>query len=114
MQFDPKIHHRHSIRLKRYDYTTVGAYFITVITFHRENLFGVIRGDEVILSAMGKITDENWSAIPEHFPRAELGAYAIMPNHVHGIIILNDDRKGTNDGRGTIYRAPTQPGRAIC
>jgi putative transposase len=54
----------------------------------------------MILNKFGKIADECWRAIPEHFPYLQLGAYVIMPNHVHGIIVIRD-------GRGTIYRAPT-------
>jgi REP element-mobilizing transposase RayT len=101
MKFDPKIHHRSSIRLKGYDYTQTGAYFITIVTYHREPLFGEIMNGGMQLSDMGRIADEHWRAIPEHFPHAELGAYVIMPNHVHGIIIITD-------GRGTIYCAPTE------
>ncbi len=91
MKFDPKIHHRRSIRLQGYDYTTAGAYFITIVAYQRECLFGEIQNGEMILSAMGQIADENWRAIPEHFPNAESGTYVVMPNHVHGIIILHDE-----------------------
>jgi REP element-mobilizing transposase RayT len=55
----------------------------------------------MILNDLGKIADACWRSIPEHFPNVELGAYVIMPNHVHGIIVITN-------GRGTIYRAPTQ------
>jgi REP element-mobilizing transposase RayT len=109
MKFDPQKHHRpfdaaqgrRSIRLQGYDYTQSGAYFITIVTYHREPLFGGIVNGEMQLSAMGRIADEHWRAIPEHFPNVELGAYVVMPNHVHGIII-------NNGSRGTIYRAPTE------
>jgi len=102
MKFDPTKHHRRSIRLKEYDYAQSGGYFITVVTYHRDLLFGKITNEEMQLNEMGKIVDECWHAIPEHFPNLELGAYIVMPNHLHGIIVINDD------GRGTIYRAPTQ------
>ena len=98
MKYDPQKHHRRSIRLKGYDYTRQGAYFITLVTYHREPLFGEIVNGEMRLSAMGKIADEHWRAIPTHFPQAELGAHVIMPNHAHGIIKLND--------RGTIVSYP--------
>ncbi len=101
MKFDPQKHHRRSIRLKGYDYTQAGAYFITIVTYQREPLFGEIVNGGMQLSPMGQIAEEHWRAIPEHFPNVELGAYVVMPNHVHGIIIIND-------GRGTIYRAPTE------
>lgn len=99
MKFDPQKHHRRSIRLKEFDYAQQGGYFITVVTYQRECLFGEIVNEEMQLNELGKIADECWRAIPEHFPNVELGAYVVMPNHVHGIIEITD-------GRGTIYRAP--------
>jgi REP element-mobilizing transposase RayT len=88
MKFDPQKHHRRSVRLKRYDYTQAGAYFITMVTYQRELLFGEIMDGEMRLSPMGQIAEEHWCAIPEHFPQVVLGTYVIMPNHVHGIIII--------------------------
>lgn len=88
MKFDPQKHHRRSIRLKGYDYSQSGAYFITLVTYRRECLFGNIVDGEMRLSSMGRIADEHWRAIPEHFPQMELGAYVIMPNHVHGVIVI--------------------------
>jgi putative transposase len=102
MKFDPNKHHRRSIRLKGFDYAQSGGYFITIVTHDRDLLFGEIVNKEVRLNEFGKIADECWRAIPEHFPNVELGAFVIMPNHVHGIVVIN------KDGRGTIYRAPTQ------
>jgi len=102
-KFDPKIHHHRSIRLKGYDYTQVGAYFVTMVTYHRDPLFGEIKNGEMTLNNFGKIADECWCAIPDHFPFVELGTYVIMPNHGHGIIVITDDRS-----RGAIYRAPTE------
>jgi REP element-mobilizing transposase RayT len=89
-KFDPQKHHRKSIRLPGYDYSQAGAYYITIVTYHRDCLFGEIVNEEMILNDFGKIADECWRAIPEHFPFVELGAYVIMPNHVHGIIVIHD------------------------
>ena len=94
--------HRRSIRLKEYDYSQLGAYFVTITAFQRECLFGKIASGEMHLNAFGKIAEECWCVIPKHFLNVELGAYMVMPNHVHGIIIIHDDKC-----RGTIYRAPT-------
>ena len=88
MKFDPKIHHRHSIRLQGFDYSQSGAYYITIVTYRRECLFGEIQNGGMQLSDMGRIADENWRTIPEHFPQVELGEFVVMPNHVHGIIVL--------------------------
>jgi putative transposase len=104
-QFDPKKHHRRSIRLPGYDYSQAGAYFVTIVTHQRDLLFGKIENEEMILSDFGMIANECWIAIPEHFPTVELGAYIIMPNHVHGIIVIRE--LIDDDRRGAIYRAPT-------
>ena len=93
---------RRSTRVPGYDYTSPGAYFVTVVAFQREMLFGKIENDEMRLNARGKIVSECWHEIPEHFPHVELGAFVVMPNHMHGIIVIVNDTR-----RGTIYRAPT-------
>ncbi|CAG1013510.1 hypothetical protein ANRL4_04955 [Anaerolineae bacterium] len=88
VKFDPKIHHRHSVRLKRYDYSQVGGYFVTIVTWQREFLFGAIENKEMKLSRYGQIVQKWWGEIPIHFPNVETGAFAIMPNHIHGIIFI--------------------------
>jgi len=108
--FSPQKHHRRSIRLKGYDYAQPGGYFITIVTYQRASLFGQIVNEEMQLNDFGKIADECWRAIAEHFPNLELGAYVVMPNHVHGIILIQDraDTSASARSRGTIYRAPTE------
>ena len=101
-KFDSQIHHRRSIRVKGYDYSSEGAYYVTIVAYHRDCIFGEIKDEEVHLNDFGNIADKCWREIPNHFRNVELGAYVIMPNHMHGIIMINDNR------RGTIYRAPTQ------
>jgi REP element-mobilizing transposase RayT len=101
MPYDPQIHHRRSIRLKGYDYTQAGAYFVTMVTYQRESLFGDIVDGEVCLSAVGKIVWAVWSRLPAHFPLRH-DEWIIMPNHIHGIIfIIGDDGRGeaSADGR---------------
>jgi REP element-mobilizing transposase RayT len=113
MKFDPQKHRRRSIRLQGYDYTLSGAYFITMVTYQRECLFGEIVNGEMRLSAMGQIAEEHWRLIPEHFPRVELGAYVVMPNHVHGIIVIRSDENGmaTNSSPsvGARHASPLPP-----
>lgn len=93
-KFDPQIHHRRSIRLKGYNYSLAGAYFVTVVTWHRESLFGEIVNGEMRLNKYGEIVQKWWNDIPVHFPSVETGAFVIMPNHVHGIILIME-RRGT-------------------
>ncbi len=104
MAFDPKKHHRQSIRLQGYDYSQAGAYFVTVVTHQRDCLFGEIENGELILNELGKIADECWRAIPEHFPFVELGVHVIMPNHMHGMIVIRADDPGI--GRGAAMLRP--------
>src|SRR5687768_1643692 len=106
-KFDPQKHHRRSIRLQNYDYSQPGAYFVTIVTYQRALLFGRIVNEEMQWTDFGKIADECWRAIPEHFPTVELCAHIIMPNHVHGIIVIRADADAFAR-RGTIYRAPTE------
>ncbi|MBM3151977.1 MAG: transposase [Chloroflexi bacterium] len=94
-KFDPKIHHRHSLRLRGYDYSQAGFYFITIVTQGREALFGEVVDGEMRLNRYGEIIQRWWNEIPKHFPNVELGAFVIMPNHLHGIIIIHENRRGT-------------------
>ena len=90
MNNEPITHHRRSIRIQDYDYTQEGMYFVTMCTHHRKLLFGEIEGDEMVTNALGKIVQSCWNSIPEHFPHAKPGGVVIMPNHVHGIIVIDD------------------------
>ena len=90
MKYNPDIHHRRSIRLRGYDYTRAGAYFVTACTHARECLFGQIVGGEMCLSAFGLVADAYWQSIPDHFAGVELDAFVVMPNHIHGIVVLPD------------------------
>ena len=86
--YDPKKHHRRSIRLKGYDYSRPGAYFVTICVQHWEWKFGRVVDGRVFLSPEGEIAHRCWEEIPEHFRHAVLDKYVIMPNHMHGILIL--------------------------
>ena len=90
-RYDPQRHHRRSIRLQGYDYTQPGAYFITICTHEREPLFGDVVGGEMHLNDAGRIAEQCWLDIPNHFPHVELDEFVIMPNHVHGILWIVDD-----------------------
>ena len=86
MKHPPDRHHRRSIRLKGHDYTQPGAYFVTICTRDRECLFGEIVDEVMRLNDADAIARRCLEDITDHFPLAELDAFAIMPNHVHGIL----------------------------
>jgi len=84
-------HQRRSPRLKGYDYSQHGAYFVTICTQGRLCLFGEVVEEAMQQSAVGQMAALKWSSIPERFPRVELDEYVVMPNHLHTILILPDD-----------------------
>jgi len=79
---------RKSPRLKGYDYSQSGAYFVTICTHQRVHLFGEVIESDVVLNRAGEIVAERWFALPDHHLGIELDAFVVMPNHVHGIIVL--------------------------
>jgi REP element-mobilizing transposase RayT len=89
MPNDPRPH-RQSLPLPAYDYSQAGAYFITVCTQNRRMLFGEVIDSDVRLNEMGIIVQQTWDDLPRHYHRIDLDAFIVMPNHVHGIIILAD------------------------
>jgi putative transposase len=82
--------HRKSIRLKHYNYSMPGDYFITICTNDHERIFGEIVENEIQLSKIGILVKQFWEEIPLHFSNVELDEYVIMPNHIHGILILRE------------------------
>jgi putative transposase len=90
MRYDPQKHHRRSIRLKGYDYTQPGAYYVTLCTKRKQCLFGDVVKGEMRLNSLGHIAFTCWQAIPNHFPHVELDAFVIIPNHLHGILVITD------------------------
>ncbi len=97
MLYDPLKHHRRSIRLRGYDYAAEGAYSVTICTRNRECTLGGIADRGMILSEIGRIADECWLTIPNDLQNAELDEYQIMPNHVHGIVVIWDKRVKIGD-----------------
>ena len=89
-----------STRLQQWDYRWAGAYFITICTQNREHYFGEISNGKMQLSHVGIIADILWHQIPYHSKNIELGAFVVMPNHIHGILIKtqNDIDNGDTDG----------------
>lgn len=81
-------HQRRSIRLRHYDYSQAGAYFVTICTKDRKCLFGEVTDNEMRLNRFGKAVAGVWQAIPERFSGIELDAFVVMPNHLHGILMI--------------------------
>lgn len=79
-----------SNRLRGYDYSSIGAYFITICTIDRGHFFGEVFDGEMVLNLLGKQTHQCWTDIPQHFPFVTIDEFVVMPNHVHGIIIITD------------------------
>ena len=88
MPYNPDIHHRRSIRLKDYDYSQAGAYFFTIKTQNRAQLFGTIAEGQMALSPAGEMVLRVWEQLPERFEDWDLDDFVIMPNHVHGILVV--------------------------
>jgi putative transposase len=105
---------RRSIRLKNYDYSQNGAYFITICTFNRELLFGNIAGArgsvplQMELNEYGKIVYNDWYHTPEIRKTIILDQFVVMPNHIHGIIIIAEETDTTLRIKGTQQRAPAE------
>jgi putative transposase len=87
-----------SVRLSNYDYGQNGAYFITICTKNRIHFFGEIVDKEMLLNEIGNLAHQYWQEIPNHFPYIELGNFVIMPNHIHGILIINKNTDNWDNG----------------
>ena len=88
MTYNPEIHHRQSTRLRDYDYSRAGAYFVTICAWQRECLFGEMVDGVMRLNDAGHIIDESWQRISTHFSDVDIDQYIIMPNHFHGIVSI--------------------------
>lgn len=100
---------RNSLRLKGYDYSQPGEYFVTICTRDRKCVLGTVENGKMRLSELGKIVDAYWRKVPEDFPNMRLGGFQIMPNHMHGVIQIKEDgRQSTKEScRGLINQTPT-------
>ncbi len=88
MAFDSFKHHRRSIRLKDYDYSQAGAYFVTIVTQNRECVLGEAADGDMKLSPIGQTAYDFWQEIPRHFANADVDEFIVMPNHIHGILVI--------------------------
>lgn len=108
MPYDPDRHHRRSIRLRGYDYALAGGYFVTICTYGRECLLGTLLDGRMILSKYGSAVEDCWNDLPRHYGHVVLDEMVIMPNHIHGIIILTPPDVATSPVGAGFKPAPTE------
>lgn len=110
-QYNPEKHHRRSIRLKGFDYKQSGAYFVTICTQNRECLFGTAGDGEIQQNDAGRTAQVSWQELPSRFSNISLDAFVVMPNHIHGIIVVGRQfiasSAAQDKNQGAINRAPT-------
>ena len=103
----PESRSRRSIRLRGYDYALAGAYFVTIVTRDRQCLFGDIVDDQTRLNLWGKIAQDEWQKSAQIRKEIELDIFIVMPNHIHGIIVITD-ATGRATGRSPLQSGPTK------
>jgi putative transposase len=102
---------RRSPRMPGYDYAQPGAYYITICAHRQAHWFGSVHGGAMRLSAVGQIAYDCWLSIPEHFPTVSLDAFVVMPNHLHGILVLRGGGPALGAVVGTYKAAVTRAAR---
>ncbi|NWG20584.1 MAG: hypothetical protein HXY39_09675, partial [Chloroflexi bacterium] len=90
MFYDPQRYHRRSVRLKGYDYSSPGAYYVTICAAQRGLLFGRGVQGTIELNEIGQVIHDVWLSLPHHYPHITLDAFVVMPDHVHGTIVIVD------------------------
>ncbi len=109
--YDKGIHHRRSIRLKDYDYSKAGAYFVTICTRDKGFLFGDIVDGNMILNESGDVVNDTWTWLSNRYPYVDIDTWIVMPNHTHAVIVIEDCRgaSGRAPSSGGSRAAPTNP-----
>ena len=106
MSYDSDKHQRRSIRLKDYDYSQAGAYFITICTHNKECIFGKVVNGEMVLNKCGKVVQEELDRSAKIRREIELDTFVVMPNHIHGIVVIVESNVGAT-GRSPLPKEPT-------
>ena len=104
MTHDPEIHRRRSIRLGGYDYSSAGAYFVSIVVQRRLCLFGEVVDGEMRLNGAGEMDRRVWEGMAERFPYVEMDEFVVMPNHVHGVVFLRQMAQATDASTGETAR----------
>ncbi|MHB8712140.1 MAG: transposase [Trichloromonadaceae bacterium] len=108
MSFNPDFHHRRSIRLRGYDYSRAGAYSVTLCAWQRECLFGEVVDGEMMLNDAGRLVTAIWDSLPLRYQGLEVDAFVTMPNHIHGIIVINDPVGAIHESPGSVLEVKTR------
>lgn len=103
------MHERKRNRLLGFDYRTGGAYFVTICVRNRACVFGEIVDGVVMVNEIGRIVQEQWDWLGQQYPYIRLDAFVIMPNHVHGIVRIDDMGAGVGTGRDLSLRSLRSP-----
>jgi putative transposase len=112
--YDPKIHHRQSLRWDKHNYSSPGFYYVTICIQGHRSLLGNVQSGVMNLNDVGEMVDAAWFRIPLRFPTIQLDEHITMPNHFHGIIQIVTDESvgvplvGTQPGGVAAFRAPTR------
>lgn len=106
-------HRRRSTRLRDYDYTTAGAYFLTLVTHERAALFGRVIDGEMHLSPLGYLVEREWLRSETLRHEIELGEFVVMPNHLHGVVLLRDDVSGAALSQSPSHTGLRRPSRSV-
>ncbi len=104
MGYNSNIHHRRSIRLKGYDYSQAGAYFITICINESLNILSKISDKKILYTPFGHLTQNIWNELPNHYTGVAPDALIVMPNHIHGIIWLTDNNTDNMTLSDVIHR----------
>ena len=111
MKYDPKIHHRRSIRLRGYDYSSPGAYSITICTQDRLCLFGDVVKGQMVKNPAGELVHWLWWRLASDYPSLDLDAFQVMPNHIHGILVIRRGEPGVRpQGESILAMRRGEPG----
>jgi REP element-mobilizing transposase RayT len=108
MEYDGEQHNRRSIRLSGYDYARSGAYFVTVCIQNRSCLFGSIVNGEMKLNNAGRIAQEVWEELPARFPQVGIDGFIVMPNHIHGILMVGAQFIAPSDSPFDVIKNPAR------
>jgi REP element-mobilizing transposase RayT len=113
MKYNPNYHHRRSIRLPHYDYSQSGIYFVTICTHQKQCLFGEIKQGEMIFNQIGKMVAQEWLKSSIIRQEIELDEWIIMPNHLHGIVVITKNDDGSRDERVNYDKSATIEGASL-